>query len=122
MQDSRRQERMETWAIAATPAHGVRRPLERRSGMLRNLVSEVSDPFPDCFITHYNDAFGLVPEREACEAQAIAESDAPGVGKDVMTSKDLGKTIERDTAGQMMNMVNSGIPGDPAQHSGQCKV
>ncbi|WP_299987021.1 hypothetical protein [uncultured Ruegeria sp.] len=108
--------------MAATQAHGVRRPLERRFGMLRNLISEVSDPFPDCSITHDNDTFGFVPDREACAAQANAESDAPRVGKEVMTSKDLGKTIERDTAGQIMNIVNSGIPGDAAQYSGQCIV
>ena len=36
-----------------------------------------------------------------------------------MVAKDLGKTIEWDSARQVMNVVDADIPGDLAQYAGQ---
>ena len=60
----------------------------------------------------------FVPERQACAVKAVAKGKAPGIGEDLVVPKDFGKTVERDSAGQVMNVVNADVPGDPAQNSG----
>ena len=64
----------------------------------------------------------FIPERQGCTAQAFTKGDAPGFGEGVRVAKDLGKTVEWDSARQVMNVVDADIPGDPAHYAGQCIV
>ena len=64
----------------------------------------------------------LVPQNERHTAQALAQRYAADVPELRPIAQDLREAVLGNAAAKMMNVVQTNVGGEPAQHSGQIIV